>query len=128
MCKKICRLTLIANIKESVSIKFLERKLISTGILIKTPKNTRHSFSLIKKFIESICIIHITKNIKNKKYTLYNEIQIIVINVFFKNIMIEPNDELGIFDLIEGVKIKWEKCSILSRSIRGSNSFGSTGI
>ncbi|WP_238784777.1 dCTP deaminase/dUTPase family protein [Blattabacterium cuenoti] len=119
---------MIANIKESISIKFLERKLISTGILIKIPKNTRYSFSLIKKFIESICIIHLTKNINNKKYSLYNEIQIIVINIFFKNMIIEPNDKLVIFDIIEGVKIKWEKCSILSRSIRGSNSFGSTGI
>ncbi|WP_341651208.1 hypothetical protein [Blattabacterium cuenoti] len=67
---------------------------------------------------------------EKKKHPFYNEIQIIVINVFpEKNIMINPNEELGILDIIIDVKkIKWKKCSILNRSIRGNNSFGSTGI
>ncbi|WP_341658122.1 hypothetical protein [Blattabacterium cuenoti] len=67
---------------------------------------------------------------EKKKHPLYNEIQIIVINVFpEKNIMIKPNEKLGILDIVTDVKkIKWKKCSILNRSIRGNNSFGSTGI
>lgn len=125
MCKKIYQPTLIANIKRSISINFLERKLISTGVFIKISKNIRCSFFLKKKFIESICIIHFTKN---KKYISYKEIQIIVINVFFKNIMIEPNEKLVILDIVKDVKIKWKKCSILNLSIRGGNNFGSTGI
>ncbi len=122
--KKIYRSTLVASIKRPVEINFLERKLISTGLFIY--ENTRCSFFLKTKKIESICIIHLTK--KNK-YPFYMEIQIIVINVFpEKNIMIKPNEKLGILDIVTDVKIKWKKCSILNKSIRGNNSFGSTGI
>ncbi|WP_341653773.1 dUTP diphosphatase [Blattabacterium cuenoti] len=124
MRKKIYRSTLVASIKRPVEINFLERKLISTGLLIY--EKTRCSFFLKKRMIESICVIHLTK----KEHPFYNEIQIIVINVFpEKNIIIKPNEELGILDIITNVKnIKWKKCSILNRSIRGNNSFGSTGI
>ncbi|QIK16415.1 dUTP diphosphatase [Blattabacterium sp. DPU] len=115
--------SLIANIKKSISFNFLERKLISTGIFIKKSEN--NIFFLKKKLIEPICIIHITKN---KKYTSYKEISIIVINVFLKKIIIQPNEKLGILDIVKNVKIKWEKSSILNSSVRGSNSFGSTGI
>ncbi|AFJ90491.1 hypothetical protein [Blattabacterium sp. (Blaberus giganteus)] len=126
MRKKIYQSTLIANIDKSISINFLERKLISTGVFIKILKETRYSFFLKKKFIESICIIHTTKN-KNK-FISCKEIQILVINVFFKNIMIKPQEKLGILEIIKNVKkIKWKKCS-LNISIRGSNGFGSTGI
>ncbi|WP_341656316.1 dUTP diphosphatase [Blattabacterium cuenoti] len=125
MRKTIYRSTLVSSIKRPVEINFLERKLISTGLLIY--ENTRCSFFLKKKMIESICIIHLTQK---KEHPFYNEIQIIVINVLpeRKNIIIKPNEELGILDIVTDVKIKWKKCSILNRSIRGNNSFGSTGI
>ncbi|WP_185857983.1 dCTP deaminase/dUTPase family protein [Blattabacterium cuenoti] len=116
---------LIANIKKSISINFLERKLIPTGFFIQVKKDPQYYFFLKKKFIESICIIHIKKN---KKHKSYKEIQIIIFNVFFKNIMIKPYEKIGILNIVKNVKIKWKKCSILSISIRGSNSFGSTGI
>ncbi|WP_238784992.1 dCTP deaminase/dUTPase family protein [Blattabacterium cuenoti] len=103
----------------------MERKLISTGIFIKISKETRCSFLLRRKFVESICIVHLSEK---KEHSLYKEIQIIAINVFFKKIMIEPNEKLVIVDLVKDVEIKWKKCSILSRSMRGNNSFGSTGI
>ncbi|WP_185849254.1 dCTP deaminase/dUTPase family protein [Blattabacterium cuenoti] len=125
MHKKIYESILIANIKKSVSINFLERKLISTGVFIKISKNIRYSFFLKKKFIESICIIHLTKS---KEHISCKEIKIIVINVFFKNIMIEPYEKLGVLDIIKNIEIKWKKCSLLNLSIRGSNNFGSTGI
>ncbi|WP_185856777.1 dUTP diphosphatase [Blattabacterium cuenoti] len=121
---KIYQSTLVASIKRPVEINFLERKLISTGLFIY--ENPRCSFFLKKKMIESICVIHLTKN---KKHTCYNEIQIIVINVFSKkNIMIKPNEELGVLDIVTDVKIKWKECSILNKSIRENNSFGSTGM
>ncbi|WP_185867170.1 dCTP deaminase/dUTPase family protein [Blattabacterium cuenoti] len=125
MLKKIYQSALIAKTQKSVSINFLERKLIPTGIFIKISINTRYYFFLKRKFIESICIIHLTKN---KEDIFYKEINIIIINVFFKNMIIEPYEKLGILDIIKGVKVKWNKCLILNQSIRGSNSFGSTGI
>ncbi|WP_185860747.1 dUTP diphosphatase [Blattabacterium cuenoti] len=126
MHKKIYQSTLIANIKKSIFISFLGRKLISTGVLIKKSKDTRCSFFLRKKFIESICVIHLTKN---KKHTSYEEIKIIIINILYKNIMIVPGEKLVILNIFKNIrKIKWKKCSDLSLSVRGSNSFGSTGI
>ncbi|WP_244273565.1 dUTP diphosphatase [Blattabacterium cuenoti] len=118
--------TLISNIKKSISINFLERKLISTGIFF-IYENTKYSFFLKKKMIKTVCIIHITKN--KKKHFFYDEIQIIIINVFpEKNIIIEPNNKIGVLGVVKHVKIKWKKCSILNISMRGDNSFGSTGI
>ncbi|WP_185861300.1 dUTP diphosphatase [Blattabacterium cuenoti] len=129
MYQKICQSTLIANIKKSIFINSLERKLISTGVFVKISKSIRYSFFVRKKFLQSICIIHLTKN---KKHSLYKykevEIKIIVINIFFQNIIIEPYQALIILDIVKNVKIKWKKCSILNQSIRGNNSFGSTGI
>ncbi len=85
-------------------------------------------FFFFKKKNDRIYLYH--SSYEKKKHPLYNEIQIIVINVFpEKNIMIKPNEKLGILDIVTDVKkIKWKKCSILNRSIRGNNSFGSTGI
>ncbi|WP_185863832.1 dCTP deaminase/dUTPase family protein [Blattabacterium cuenoti] len=125
MHKKIYRSTLVSSIRRPVEINFLKRKLISTGLLIY--EKPRCSFFFKKKMIESICIIHLTKK---KEHPFYNEIQIIVINVFSekRNIIIKPNEELGILDIVTDVKIKWKKCSILNKSVRGNNSFGSTGI
>ncbi|BAR91795.1 dUTP diphosphatase [Blattabacterium cuenoti] len=125
MRRKIYRYTLVASIKRPVEINFLKRKLISTGLFIY--ENTRYSFFLKKKMIESICVIHLTKK---KKHPFYMEIQIIVINVSpKKKIIIYPNEELGVLDIVTNVKkIKWKESSILNISMRGNNSFGSTGI
>ncbi|WP_185871675.1 dCTP deaminase/dUTPase family protein [Blattabacterium cuenoti] len=121
----IHQLVLTANIKKTTSINFLERKLISTGVFIQILKNIRYSFFLRKNLKKYICIIHLNKEHLNYKY---KEIQIIIINVCFKNIKIEPYEKLLIIDLVKNVKIKWEQCSILNRSTRGSSCFGSTGI
>lgn|GEM_PF-3832952 len=116
---------LIANIKKSISINFLERILIPTGFFIQISENTKYSFFLKEKFIESIYVIHLKKH---KKYPLYQEIQIIVLNVFFKNMIIKPREKLVILYIMKNIQVKWKKSYTLNLSIRGSNSFGSTGI
>ncbi|WP_185872248.1 dUTP diphosphatase [Blattabacterium cuenoti] len=124
------QLILIANIEKSISIKFLERKLISTGIFIQFYPKMIYNFWIKKKLIEAICIIHLTQEKKNKtNLFLYKEIKILIINVLFKTIKIQSNEKLVILNIFqEKNKIKWEKCIFLNTSIRGNNSFGSTGI
>ncbi|WP_238784407.1 dCTP deaminase/dUTPase family protein [Blattabacterium cuenoti] len=111
--------TLVANIKRSISINFLERKLVSTDIVgMDFSKNINPYFLLKKKLIKAICIIYIEKK----------EIKILVINVFFKNMIIMPNEKLAILNIIKETRIKWKKCAFLNRTERGDNSFGSSGI
>ncbi|WP_185862165.1 dCTP deaminase/dUTPase family protein [Blattabacterium cuenoti] len=116
--KKEDQSTLIANIEKSISINFLEKKLIPTGFFIEFYKNIKYCFFIKKQFIEAICIIHIEKK----------EIKIIVINIFLKPIIIIPNEKLAILNMVKKTKIKWNKCTILNKSMRGDNSFGSSGI
>ncbi|ACY40606.1 dUTP diphosphatase [Blattabacterium sp. (Blattella germanica) str. Bge] len=126
MIKNGYQLTLIANIEKSISINLMERKLISTGILIQFSKKMKYHFFLKQKLIEAICVIHITKYEKNT--VLCQEIKILITNILFETMIIQPNEKLVLVNIFQGTQIKWEPCSILNTSIRGSNGFGSTGI
>ncbi|AWU45137.1 dCTP deaminase/dUTPase family protein [Blattabacterium punctulatus] len=121
-----------ANIQDSVSIFFLERKLISTGFYFNFYKNFKKDFFIKKKFIDplTICIIHILnkKKIEKKYSQYYKELKIIIINISLKKILIQPNEKIAIINIYPKIKIKWKKCFILNKSKRGYNSFGSTGI
>ncbi|WP_238784230.1 dCTP deaminase/dUTPase family protein [Blattabacterium cuenoti] len=120
------QLILIANIKKSISIPFMKRKLIKTGLFLKLQQELKYYFFLKKNFKKSISIIHFER--KKNDLTLYKEIKIILINVFFKTMIIESNEKLIMLNIFLGNRIKWEKCSTLNISKRGSNGFGSTGI
>lgn len=119
-----------ANIEKSIFINFLERKLIPTNLFFEFPKKGKYLFLLKKEFIQAISIIHRTRKRSNvNEDILNNNIQIIIINPFYKTIIVHPNDSLAKIDLFKVIdEIKWEKCSTISSSIRGINSFGSTGI
>ncbi|AWU43969.1 deoxyuridine 5'-triphosphate nucleotidohydrolase [Blattabacterium sp. (Cryptocercus kyebangensis)] len=122
-----------ANIQKPIFIIFLERKLISTGFYLKFSKNIKKDFFIKKKFIDTgtICIIHISdkkKEIEKGDNQYYKELKVIIINISLKNILIQPNEKIAIMDVYPEIEIKWKKCSILNKSKRGNNSFGSTGI
>ncbi|WP_238784818.1 dCTP deaminase/dUTPase family protein [Blattabacterium cuenoti] len=68
------------------------------------------------------------KKIPVKKESIYIEIQIVIINISLKSILIKPYQKIVIMEIYQENEIKWKKCSILNESIRGENSFGSTGI
>ncbi|WP_185864494.1 dUTP diphosphatase [Blattabacterium cuenoti] len=119
-----------ANIEKSIFINFLERKLIPTNLFFKFSKKIdKYFFSLKEEFIQAISIIHITKKKHNNLLYYYN-MNIIIINPFYKTIIIHQNDRLARINLLKKVnKIKWKKCLTISNSnIRSNNGFGSTGI
>ncbi|WP_238785537.1 dCTP deaminase/dUTPase family protein [Blattabacterium cuenoti] len=66
------------------------------------------------------------KKISVKKESI--EIQIVIINISLKSILIKPYQKIVIMEIYQENEVKWKKCSILNESIRGENSFGSTGI
>ncbi|WP_238786207.1 dCTP deaminase/dUTPase family protein [Blattabacterium cuenoti] len=110
---------IFSKIKKTISISFLERKLISTGFFIEFNKEMKYHIFFKKKLIKGLLIIHIEKK----------EIKIIVINIFFNTtIIIKPYEKLALLNIVKVIKIKWEKSTCLNKSIRGNNNFGSTGI
>ncbi|WP_238784270.1 dCTP deaminase/dUTPase family protein [Blattabacterium cuenoti] len=113
-----------AYLKKSISINFLERRLISTGIYIQFSE-TRNNF-FIKKLIDTktICLIHFMDKEKKK----FKEIKVLIINISFKPFLIIPYEKIGIMNITKNTEIKWESSDILNQSRRGSDSFGSTGI
>ncbi|WP_238783882.1 hypothetical protein [Blattabacterium cuenoti] len=111
------QILIISNIKKSIYITYLERKLIHTNFSIK--KYKKNCFFIKKNFLLSLCIIHITKK---------KEMKIIVINTFLKPIIINPFEKLLLIGLYYDTKIQWKESMILNKSKRGNKSFGSTGI
>ncbi|WP_185859923.1 deoxyuridine 5'-triphosphate nucleotidohydrolase [Blattabacterium cuenoti] len=120
-----------ANVDKYIYINYLDRKVIPTGLYMEVDKLKRKNFFIKKKLINTgtICLIHISEKKKYpSKTNLYIEIQIVIINISLKSILIKPDQKIAIMEIYQENEIKWKKCSILHESIRGENSFGSTGI
>lgn len=121
-----------ANVEKSIYINLLERKLIPTGLYVEFYKLKRKNFFIKRKLIRTVTIffIHFSekKKISVKNESIYREIQIVIINLSLKPILIKPYQKIAIMEIYQENEIKWKKCSILNQSIRGENSFGSTGI
>ncbi|WP_185878472.1 dCTP deaminase/dUTPase family protein [Blattabacterium cuenoti] len=121
-----------ANVEKSIYINLLERKLIPTDFYVEFYKLKRKNFFIKRKLTRTVTIffIHFSekKKISVKNESFYREIQIVIINLSLKPILIKPYQKIAIMEIYQENEIKWEKVSILNKSIRGENSFGSTGI
>ncbi|MDR1804922.1 MAG: deoxyuridine 5'-triphosphate nucleotidohydrolase [Flavobacteriales bacterium] len=116
-----------ANIKNEIFINSLERKLITTGYYLEFNKIFYNNFFIRKKLIDAgiICLVHFYE--KKEKKIVFQELQLVIINISLKIIKIKPKEKIAIIDIYPKIKIKWEESSILNKSGRGNNSFGSTG-
>ena len=128
MIKKGYELTLISHLEKNIFIHKMDRKLINTGIFIIYPKKIKYHIFLKKQFIEAICCIHIVVINRKNQSRYYREIKMIITNIFFERMKIQPEKKLAIINIIEENQINWKKSDLLNTSIRGINSFGSTGI
>lgn len=121
-----------ANVEKSIDINFLGRELIPTNLYVEFYKLKKKNFFIKKKLIRTttICFIHFSekKKISVKNESIYREIQIVIINISLKPILIKPYQKIAIMEIYQENEIKWKKSSILNQSMRGENSFGSTGI
>ncbi|WP_238784454.1 dCTP deaminase/dUTPase family protein [Blattabacterium cuenoti] len=108
----------------------MERILIPTAIYIKLSKINENHFFIKKKIIDSrtVCLIHFSEK-KSPTDFFLKQIKIVIINLSLKSILIiQPYEKIAIMDITKTPEIKWKSSNKLNKSIRGSNSFGSTGI
>jgi dUTP pyrophosphatase len=119
-------LDLRANISESVTIKPLERKLVSTGLFIELPDGyeaqvrprsglaVKHGISLVN-----------TPGTIDSDYR--GEIKVILINLSNDEFILNPGERIAQMVICKFERIDWQSVADLSLSERGDGGFGSTG-
>lgn len=118
---------LCANLNESITLKPLERKLISTGIFIELPKGfeaqvrSRSGLSLKNGII---CL--------NSPGTIdadyRGEIGVILANISNEIFTINDGDRIAQLVIAKHEIAEWIEVENLEQSERGADGFGSTGI
>jgi dUTP pyrophosphatase len=115
-----------ANIKDSITLKSLERALIPTGIKIAVPNGyevqVRPRSGLALK--HGITLLN-TPGTIDSDYR--GEIKIILANMSNEDFVIIPGERIGQIILNKVEQIDWEDVDILDKTERGSGGFGHTG-
>jgi dUTP pyrophosphatase len=115
-----------ASLAQSVVLKPLERKLISTGLYIELPEGyeaqVRPRSGLALK--HGISIINSPGTI-DADYR--GEIGIILVNISNTEFTINNGDRIGQLIIAKHEKVSWERVEKLEESSRGIGGFGHTG-
>ncbi len=115
-----------ANLKEPVSLKPLERKLIPTGIFIELPKNYEaqirpRSGMAIKHGITCLN----TPGTVDADYR--GEVIVILINLSQEEQTINHGDRIAQMVIAKVEKIKWQTATKINTTKRSKGGFGHTG-
>ena len=118
---------LYANIEESVILKPLERKLISTGLLIELPQGfeaqIRPRSGLAIK--NGITVLNTPATI-DADYR--GEIGVILVNLSAEPFTINDGDRIAQMIIAKHETAVWEEVTELDKTDRGAGGFGSTSI
>lgn len=118
---------LYANIEESVILKPLERKLISTGLLIELPQGfeaqIRPRSGLAIK--NGITVLN-TPGTIDADYR--GEIGVILVNLSAEPFIINDGDRIAQMIIAKHETAVWEEVTELDKTDRGAGGFGSTSI
>ncbi|MBP3839595.1 MAG: dUTP diphosphatase [Chryseobacterium sp.] len=118
---------LYANIEESVTLKPLERKLISTGLLIELPQGfeaqIRPRSGLAIK--NGITVLN-TPGTIDADYR--GEIGVILVNLSAEPFIINDGDRIAQMIIAKHETAVWEEVTELDKTDRGAGGFGSTSI
>lgn len=118
---------LYANIEESVILKPLERKLISTGLLIELPQGfeaqIRPRSGLAIK--NGITVLN-TPGTIDADYR--GEIGVILVNLSAEPFTINDGDRIAQMIIAKHETAVWEEVTELDKTDRGAGGFGSTSI
>ena len=118
---------LYANIEESVTLKPLERKLISTGLLIELPQGfeaqIRPRSGLAIK--NGITVLN-TPGTIDADYR--GEIGVILVNLSAEPFTINDGDRIAQMIIAKHETAVWEEVTELDKTDRGAGGFGSTSI
>lgn len=116
---------LYANIEESVTLKPLERKLISTGLLIELPQGfeaqIRPRSGLAIK--NGITVLN-TPGTIDADYR--GEIGVILVNLSAESFTVNDGDRIAQIVIAKHETAIWEEVAELSETDRGAGGFGST--
>lgn len=116
---------LYANIEESVTLKPLERKLISTGLLIELPQGfeaqIRPRSGLAIK--NGITVLNSPGTI-DADYR--GEIGVILVNLSAESFTVNDGDRIAQMVIAKHETAIWEEVAELSETDRGAGGFGST--
>ena len=118
---------LYANIEESVTLKPLERKLISTGLLIELPQGfeaqIRPRSGLAIK--NGITVLNSPGTI-DADYR--GEIGVILVNLSAEAFTINNGDRIAQMVIAKHETAIWEEVNTLEETERGEGGFGSSGV
>lgn len=116
---------LYANIEESVTLKPLERKLISTGLLIELPQG----FEAQIRPRSGLAIkngITVLNNPGTIDADYRGEIGVILVNLSAEAFTINNGDRIAQMVIAKHETAIWEEVAELSETDRGAGGFGST--
>lgn len=118
---------LVANLKEPVIIRPMERVLIPTGLFIELPvgyeAQIRPRSGLALK--KGITVLNSPGTI-DADYR--GEIGIILINLSDENFMVNNGDRICQMVITKHETVQWDLCESLNDTSRGDGGFGHTGI
>lgn len=118
---------LVANLKEPVIIRPMERVLIPTGLFIELPvgyeAQIRPRSGLALK--KGITVLNSPGTI-DADYR--GEIGIILINLSDENFMVSNGDRICQMVVAKHETVQWDLCESLNDTSRGDGGFGHTGI
>jgi dUTP pyrophosphatase len=115
-----------AELESPVTLKPLERKLISTGLSIELPQGfeaqIRPRSGLAYK--HGIGIVNSPGTIDADYRGI---IQVLLINLSNQDFIVEDGERIAQMVIAKYEKISWEEVEILSETDRGAGGYGSTG-
>jgi dUTP pyrophosphatase len=115
-----------ADLRESVTLKPLERQLIPTGLFIELPEGyeaqIRPRSGLAAK--QGITVLNSPGTI-DADYR--GEIKVILVNLSNETFTIENGERIAQMVIAKHETISWEQTTTLSNSERGAGGFGHTG-
>ena len=115
-----------ANLDSPISLKPLERALVSTGLYIELPEGyeaqIRPRSGLAAK--KGITILNAPGTV-DADYR--GEIKVILINLSNENFAIEDGERIGQMVIARHERVDWIETDVLIETKRGEGGFGSTG-
>ena len=118
---------LYANISEPITLKSLERRLISTGLFISLPEGyeaqVRPRSGLALK--NGITVLN-TPGTIDADYR--GEIGVILVNLSNEDFVIENGERIAQLIIAKHERAEWLEVAELSETARGEGGFGSTGV
>ena len=115
-----------ANLKESITLKPLERKLIPTGLFMEIPAGheaqVRPRSGLALK--HGITVLNSPGTI-DADYR--GELQVILVNLSNEEFIIQDGERIAQLIIAKHERVEWEETDELSQTQRGEGGFGHTG-